>query len=997
MTERTMTSEHPPRNAVPTIETVVERSQLMLRALEQLEADWTAYRADVTRRLPGHIVEVADDVDSLARGLVAVRLGTSAGPDELEAALDRAAVVYRRIQPLLVHSPSLREALERNLGGVVPHRQRWGLRRRTHHEDSVEAANSLLRLLDWADKTGYSEHLAAAFVRPDDPSVTTSKQDSQARTDASTVLAVHIGAPPPAGSPRLRSEDAGLLSDVVVRGRDLLTARERLATSVKSAFEHVQDRMVVRRLEGMDLETLRGASRGQVRIKALLDAGLTSVQDVLDRSSQVPFLPGVGQSGRLAVSTAHALRREVKEDLKLRFDLDENDRLLTSLITSLHALLNFDEQLDSHREDLERLVALLTPLGPALSAHADVALVHRHSPRRGADVARHLEERAAWVRNAGLASFLEEAPDARQGSGAVAWADFKQRSPVYYGLLGEVVGFNVDVDAVQGHMPREIVAAVEKQGLDTTYLKPALRSSLRGYQSFGARYALVQRRVLLGDEMGLGKTIQAIAAMGHLAAHGANHFVVVCPPAVLVNWLKEVRKHSSLEVHRVHGLVLDRERALRQWRDRGGVAVTSFTLSSKHTEALSEVRPDLLVIDEAHLVKNPTTQRAAAVRTLVDGSDRALFMTGTPLENKVEDFINLITLLQPEVLDHLEPASMVVGARKFREAVAPVYLRRNSNDVLSELPDRVESQDWVDMTNRETAAYLDALAAKDFHAMRRNAFTADPQESQKLERLEEIVDEADSNGRKVLIFSNYLDVIEAVRNRLGHRVSGTITGAVPPDERQRIVDRFTDSQTGGVLIGQITAAGVGLNLQAASVVILCEPQVKPSLEDQAVKRAHRMGQLQRVQVHRLLTTDSVDERMLEILATKAELFARFAAQSEVADASPQAIDITEAEVAREVIAKEQERHAAAVRARLQGAASESADAASASAAAQRPDDNSPAPAPTLDHDEHQPEMTAPKTSEGARTLRPTAPPPPRVLICTSCDRPIDVNGHCGCS
>ena len=110
-----------------------------------------------------------------------------------------------------------------------------------------------------------------------------------------------------------------------------------------------------------------------------------------------------------------------------------------------------------------------------------------------------------------------------------------------------------------------------------------------------------------------------------------------------------------------------------------------------------------------------------------------------------------------------------------------------------------------------------------------------------------------------------------------------------------------------MLIGQIVAGGVGLNLQAASVVILCEPQVKPSLEDQAVKRAHRMGQLQRVQVHRLLTTDSVDERMLEILATKAELFAQFAAQSEVADASPEATDITEAEVAKQVLAREQER------------------------------------------------------------------------------------------
>ena len=655
---------------------------------------------------------------------------------------------------------------------------------KTHHSVSIDAANRLLRLEDWADKTGYADHLAVASAAPDDSSAAAGRTLGLA--DVLGVLAHQVGCVPPVDTPLLRADDVALLDDLVVRGRDLLSTRQRLMKSVKSSFQGVQDRMIARRLKEMDLETIRAASRGQVRLKPLIDAGLTSVHDVLELGSEVPLLPGAGQSGRLAVSTAHALRREVKEDLKLRFDLDESDRLLTALITSLHAMLVFDEQLDSHREDLEGLVRLLAPLAPALSARAELVLLHRHSPRRGSDVVRHLQERAAWVRETGLAGLLGETSGAREGSGAQAWADFKQRSPVYYGLLGEIVGFKVDVDAVQGHMPREIVAAVEKQGLDTSYPTPALRSSLRGYQSFGARYSLVQRRVLLGDEMGLGKTIQAIAAMGHLAAHGANHFVVVCPPAVLVNWIKEVRKHSRLEVHRIHGPVFDRERALRQWRDRGGVAVTSFGLAAKHE--FDAVEPDLVVVDEAHFVKNPTTQRAAAVRRLVDASDRALFMTGTPLENKVEDFINLVTLLQPDVLDHVDPTSMVVGARKFREAVAPVYLRRNSDDVLSELPDLVESEEWVDLSEREQRAYLDAVVERDFHAMRRIAFTADPDGSQKLERLEELVDEATSNDRKVLVFSYYRDVLQRVRDRLGSRVVGAITGSTSPDEWQRLVE-----------------------------------------------------------------------------------------------------------------------------------------------------------------------------------------------------------------
>ena len=279
--------------------------------------------------------------------------------------------------------------------------------------------------------------------------------------------------------------------------------------------------------------------------------------------------------------------------------------------------------------------------------------------------------------------------------------------------------------------------------------------------------------------------------------------------------------------------------------------------------------------------------------------------------------------------------------------------------------------------------------------MRRIAFTADPEHSQKLERIEELVDEATSNGRKVLVFSFYLDVLEAGPRSTGSRVVGVITGARPADQRQLLVDRFSESREPGVLVGQITAGGVGLNLQAASVVILCEPQVKPSLEDQAVKRAHRMGQLQRVQVHRLLTTDSVDERMLEILATKAELFARFAEQSEVADASPQATDVTEAEVAKQVIARERERNADALRARLQDG-----DPASEEPAGDvEPGEPAPAPKPRSS----QPATRTPPAAKRDRPRPPAASYPTRPTesvgsrLCPSCDKPIDDYGHCACS
>jgi SNF2 family DNA or RNA helicase len=121
------------------------------------------------------------------------------------------------------------------------------------------------------------------------------------------------------------------------------------------------------------------------------------------------------------------------------------------------------------------------------------------------------------------------------------------------------------------------------------------------------------------------------------------------------------------------------------------------------------------------------------------------------------------------------------------------------------------------------------------------------------------------------------------------------------------VDRFTTSTTAAVLVCQIEAAGVGLNIQAASVVILCEPQVKPSIEAQAVARAHRMGQVRSVQVHRLLIADSVDQRMLDLLGSKAQLFDAYVRHSAIAEASPGAVDVSEVQLARTIVAQEQRR------------------------------------------------------------------------------------------
>jgi len=282
-------------------------------------------------------------------------------------------------------------------------------------------------------------------------------------------------------------------------------------------------------------------------------------------------------------------------------------------------------------------------------------------------------------------------------------------------------------------------------------------------------------------------------------------------------------------------------------------------------------------------------------------------MTGTPMENRVEEFKSLVSYLQPELIPKIEVAQEIVGASAFRKAVAPVYLRRNQDDVLTELPPMVQVDEWEEFGKADFAAYRDAVAAGNFMAMRRAAFQADPQECAKLRRLVEIVDEASENGRKVVIFSFFRDVVATVQAELGARAFGPVTGSVPAAQRQALVDAFSAVKGHAVLVSQIQAGGVGMNMQAGSVVILCEPQVKPTLEAQAIARVYRMGQVRSVQVHRLLVADSVDQRMLEILDSKSQLFDEYARRSTTADSSPEAIAVSEVSLAKSVVEQEQQR------------------------------------------------------------------------------------------
>ncbi|MEE8467690.1 MAG: DEAD/DEAH box helicase, partial [Planctomycetota bacterium] len=445
------------------------------------------------------------------------------------------------------------------------------------------------------------------------------------------------------------------------------------------------------------------------------------------------------------------------------------------------------------------------------------------------------------------------------------------------------------VGAPQG-LPVEIAERVEAQALSIS----SMRVTLRGYQAFGARYLLAQRRTILGDEMGLGKTIQALAAMTHLhESEGLDRFLVVAPAGVLFNWLREIRTRTVLDAHLFHGS--QRDAAVALWQAQGGVGVTSFSTLRKlelHADLPGEQNGrhiDMLIVDEAHLVKNPAAYRTMAVAGHALRSDLVCLMSGTPMENRLGEFSELVRLVQPDLVDELqalEDRALAPDRQRFQVAVAPAYLRRNKEDVLGELPPLIEMEEWVELSRSELDAYAKEVLARNFMGMRR-VVTAPRNAkdfgrgSAKLRRAAAILEEYRDEGRKVLVFSFFLDVLSAADEFLGarNRIFGKITGGVSASERQGLIDQFRDTAGPGLLLLQIQAGGVGINLQAASAILLLEPQWKPSTEEQAIARAHRMGQHQAVTVHRCLAKDTVDERMLEILEEKQDLFDAYARPS----------------------------------------------------------------------------------------------------------------------
>ena len=449
--------------------------------------------------------------------------------------------------------------------------------------------------------------------------------------------------------------------------------------------------------------------------------------------------------------------------------------------------------------------------------------------------------------------------------------DYKENAIQYYTVIEKLADIEIKDD-----VDEDIDVSLLKQIQATPLFLESFHTELRHYQEFGTKYILHQKRVLLGDEMGLGKTIQAIATMHHLHHEGHRYFLVICPASVLLNWKREVDKLTDMQAYILHGESFG---DYEKWKSDGGIAIINY-------EGLDKIifdkdfPLDMVVVDEAHFVKNKDAQRTRHTIRIIEQAEYALYMTGTAIENNVDEMCYLIECLNPSVANEIKGMKYLAKADLFRKKIAPVYLRRKRADVLMELPELTIHDEWCMMNDEEINSYRKAVESGNFMAMRRVSWNS--LNSTKAERMVELCLQALSEGRKIVIFSYFLDTLSFVSDLLLGKALPVISGKLSLEKRQDILCQF-EEPIARVLPIQIHAGGIGLNIQTAEIVILCEPQLKPSDEMQAISRIYRMGQVHHVFVYRLLSADTIDETLVKRLRDKQNIFDQFADESEISE------------------------------------------------------------------------------------------------------------------
>ena len=413
-----------------------------------------------------------------------------------------------------------------------------------------------------------------------------------------------------------------------------------------------------------------------------------------------------------------------------------------------------------------------------------------------------------------------------------------------------------------------------------TLQKAALFERLRPYQREGASFLFHRKSALLADEMGLGKTVQTAIALEALKGT-LRRVLLVAPAALGLNWTRELEVWApSLVVRRVVGDAQDRQVT---YRLPVQVLITSFEqLRSDIDFVASSVEFDLVVLDEIQRIKNVDSTTSLACRRIRRKGSWGL--SGTPLENSVDDLLSIFRFLAPQLLHS------GMSRDEIHVTMRDYFLRRTKAQVLSELPpiivrdirlelgtyqrqvyESVWSERLSKLGQQHSSTRAASMLALLTHLKQICNFDPSTGHSAKWDALHGILESIENSRGKVLVFSQYVETLKWLSDRLtmAHEV---FHGGLPADLREQMIGRFRQQPGPRAMLVSLRAGGVGLNLQEASTVILFDRWWNPAVEHQAIQRAHRFGKQTPLEVIRFIVEDTVEERIAEILESKTCLF-----------------------------------------------------------------------------------------------------------------------------
>ncbi len=428
-----------------------------------------------------------------------------------------------------------------------------------------------------------------------------------------------------------------------------------------------------------------------------------------------------------------------------------------------------------------------------------------------------------------------------------------------------------------------------------------LRATLYDYQKSGFLWI---RSILnningciLGDEMGLGKTLQIITYIVSMQQKRQHSIIIVTPISLLANWEKECHKFApSLNVLVHHGS--QRASNFKDF-DPYDIVVTSYSVVINDLSMMNMKKWDLVVLDEAQNIKNPTSARTVACKSL--NRENSIAVSGTPFENHVTDVWSIVDFVKPGLLGPLDLFNKVIpddvdGGRKLEPFLSSLMIRRLVKDVANELPPRVDIDQPLQMSPKECeeyAQYIDEIKVSSqtdrisigmFQKLRMycthpniagNDVAVDPySKSVKYQRLCEILEGIFELREKAIVFTSYIRMFEIFKDDLQSRYGvkiWTINGETDVNDRQTIVDAFNQYSSSAVLILNPRAAGTGLNITGANHVIHYNLEWNPALEDQSSARAYRKGQSKTVFVYRLYYKDTIEQIMQQRIMRKRDI------------------------------------------------------------------------------------------------------------------------------